>query len=74
MELGLLSDRAKSKGQKLKYRRLPLNIRKHFSIARVTEHWRRLPTEVVVFPSWEILKSHLGQLNLGVPAETVELD
>lgn len=32
------SDTARDKGHKLRHRQFPLNIRKHFAIARVTEH------------------------------------
>jgi len=46
----------------MKYRRFPLNIRKHFSIVRMTEHWHRLPKEAVESPTLEIFKSHLDML------------
>ncbi|KFP51476.1 hypothetical protein N323_01684, partial [Cathartes aura] len=46
-------------GHTLKHRRFPLNIRKHFFTVKVTEHWHRLPREVVESPSLEILKSRL---------------
>ncbi|KFP51113.1 hypothetical protein N323_02243, partial [Cathartes aura] len=53
-------------GHKLKHRRFPLNMRKHFVTVRVTEHWHRLPREAVDSPSLEIFKSRLdvvlGQL------------
>lgn len=65
---------ARGKGHKLRHRQFPLSIRKHFSIARVTEHWHRLRGEVVEFPFLEVLQSYLGQLDLGVPTGTVELD
>ncbi|KFV75763.1 hypothetical protein N308_03338, partial [Struthio camelus australis] len=46
-------------GHKLKHRQFPLNIRKNFFTARVTEHWNRLPREVVESPSSEIFKTRL---------------
>ncbi|KFV43401.1 hypothetical protein N341_07358, partial [Tyto alba] len=44
---------------KLQHRRFPLNIRKHFFTMRVTEHWQRLPKEVVEFPSLKTFKNHM---------------
>jgi len=43
----LLSDNTKGNGHRLKHRGLLLNIRKHFFTVMVTEHWCRLPREVV---------------------------
>lgn len=45
---------ARGKGHKLRHRQFPLNVRKHFSIAGVAEHWHRLPGEVVEFPFLEM--------------------
>ncbi|KFV84736.1 hypothetical protein N308_02801, partial [Struthio camelus australis] len=49
-------------GPKLKYRRLHLNMRENFFPVRVTEHWNRLPREVVESPSLEIFKSPLDTI------------
>ena len=43
----------------LKHGRLPLNIRKHFFTVRVTEHWKRLPREVVESPFLVTLESRM---------------
>jgi len=39
------SDRTRGSGHKLKHRRFPLHIRKHFSAVKVTEHLHRFPRE-----------------------------
>lgn len=56
------SVRARGKGQKLKCRRLHLNIRKHFFCAvRVAEHWYELPERLWSLHLWRYSRAVLSR-------------
>jgi len=60
------SNRTRSNGHKLKYRRHHQNIRKHFSTVKVIEHWHMLARKAVETPCLKIFKICLDMVKLAL--------
>jgi len=56
------SDRTKGNRQKMKLRKLHLNMRKNFFPLRMAEYWNRLPREFVECPSLKVFKTCLNKV------------
>jgi len=55
------SDRTRGNRHELKHRNFRLNMRKNFFPLRATEHWNRLPRDIVESPL-EIFKTRLEEV------------
>ena len=54
------SDRTRLNRHKLKHRRFLVNMKKHFFTVRVSEHWHRLPRDVLDSLSLEMEQPGCG--------------
>ena len=53
------SNRTRGNSHRMEHRKFHMNMKENLFPVRVTEHWYRLPTEVVESPSLDILRTLL---------------